>query len=56
VTLRREEGFLIPAEETRGGTEEGQVFAAGAEFFVGLRERGHAGIMKQDDTSWNVFL
>jgi hypothetical protein len=56
VTLRREEGFLIPAEETRGGTKKGQVFAAGAEFFVGLRKRGHARIMKQDDTSWNVFL
>ena len=47
---------MIPAEEARGGAEKGEVFTSGAEFFVGLRKRGHAGIMKQDDTSWNVFL
>jgi hypothetical protein len=56
VAFGREKGFLIPTEKTCGGAEEGQVFAAGAEFFVGLRKRGHEGIMKQDDTSWNVFL
>ena len=56
VAFRGEEGFLIPAEEARGGAEKGKVFASGAEFFVGIRERGHGVMMKQDDTSWNVFL
>jgi hypothetical protein len=56
VAFRGEEGFLIPAEEACGGAEKGEVFASGTEFFVGFGERGHTGIMKQDDTSWNVFL
>ena len=56
VAFRGEEGFLIPAEKACGSAKKGEVFASGAEFFVGLRERGHAGMMKQDDTSWNVFL
>jgi hypothetical protein len=56
VASWREESFLIPAKETGGGAEKGQVFAAGAEFFVGFGKRGHSGMMKQDDTSWNVFL
>jgi len=56
VAFRGEEGFLIPAEEASGGAEKGKIFASGAKFFVGFREGGHAGMMKQDDTSWNVFL
>jgi hypothetical protein len=56
VAFRGEEGFLIPAEEACGGAEKREVFASGAKFFVGLRKRGHAGMMRQDDTSWNVFL
>ena len=56
VAFRGEEGFLIPAEEAGCSAEKGEVFASGAEFFVGLRQRGHAWMMKQDDTSWNVFL
>ena len=56
VAFRGEEGFLIPAEEACGGAEKGEVFASGAEFFIGLRKWGHGVMMKQDDTSWNVFL
>ena len=56
VAFRGEEGFLIPAQKACGGAEKGKVFASGEEFIVGLGQRGHAGIMKQDDTSWNVFL
>ena len=52
----REESFLIPAEETRGGTEERKVFAPGAQFFVGFVKRGHKGMMKQQKALWNVFL
>jgi hypothetical protein len=47
---------LIPAEEACGGAEKGEVFASGAEFFVGLRKRGHERIMKQQKALWNVFL
>ena len=47
---------MIPAEEASCSAEKGEVFASGAEFFVGFRKRGHAVMMKQDDTSWNVFL
>jgi hypothetical protein len=47
---------LIPAEEARGGAEKGEVFASGAEFFVGLRKRGHGVMMKQQKDLWNVFL
>jgi hypothetical protein len=56
VAFRGEQGFLIPAEEACGGAEKREVFASGAEFFVGLRERGHAGMMKQQKALWNVFL
>jgi hypothetical protein len=48
VAFRGEEGFLIPAEEACGGAEKGEVFASGAEFFVGIRERGHGAMMKQE--------
>ena len=37
VALWGEEGFLIPTEKACGGAEKGEVFASGAEFFVGLR-------------------
>jgi hypothetical protein len=37
VAFRGEEGFLIPTEKACGGAEKGEVFASGAEFFVGLR-------------------
>ena len=47
---------MIPAEEARGGAEKGEVFASGAEFFVGFGERGHTGMMKQEKALWNVFL
>ena len=56
VAFGWKEGFLVPSEQTTGGAKEGEIFSAGAEFFVGVRKRGHAGMMKQDDTSWNVFL
>jgi hypothetical protein len=56
VAFWGEEGFLIPAEEASGSAEKGEVFASGAEFFIGLRKWGHGVMMKQDDTSWNVFL
>jgi hypothetical protein len=56
VTFRREQGFLIPAEEAGCSAEKGEVFASGTEFFVGFRKMGHGVMMKQDDTSWNVFL
>jgi hypothetical protein len=56
VAFRREEGFLIPAEEARGGAEKGEVFASGAEFIVGIRERGHGVMMKQEKALWNIFL
>ena len=56
VAFRWKEGFLIPSEQAAGSAKEGESFPAGAEFFVGVRKRGHAGMMKQDDTSWNVFL
>ena len=47
---------MIPAEEASCSAEKGKVFASGTEFFVGFRKMGHVGMMKQDDTSWNVFL
>jgi hypothetical protein len=56
VAFRGEQGFLVPAEEACGGAEKGKIFASGAEFFIGLRRWGHGVMMKQDDTSWNVFL
>jgi hypothetical protein len=56
VAFRGEEGFLIPAKETRGGAKKGEVFASGAKFFVGIRERGHGAMMKQQKGLWNVFL
>jgi hypothetical protein len=37
VSFWGEQGFLIPIEEARGGAEKGEIFASGAEFFVGLR-------------------
>jgi len=36
VAFRGEQGFLIPAKEACGGAEKGEVFAASAEFFVGI--------------------
>jgi hypothetical protein len=56
VAFGGEQGFLIPAEEARGGAEKGEVFASGAKFFVGIRERGHGAMMKQQKGLWNVFL
>ena len=56
VAFGGEDGFLIPREEAGGGAEQGEVFPSGAELFVGLRERGHRCMMKQDNTPWNVFL
>lgn len=56
VAFGGEEGFLVPREKAGGGAKEGEVFTAGAKFFVGLRQRGHGGMMKQDDIPWNVFL
>jgi hypothetical protein len=56
VAFGWKEGFLVPSEQAAGGAKEGEIFPAGAEFFVGVRKRGHAGMMKQDGTSWNVFL
>ena len=56
VAFRREEGFLIPAEEASGSAEKGEVFASGTEFFVGIRERGHGAMMKQEKALWNIFL
>ena len=56
MAFRGEEGFLIPAEEACGGAKKGEVFASGAEFFIGFRKRRHTGMMKQDGASWNIFL
>ena len=56
VAFGGEEGFLIPREEAGGGAEKGEVFASGAELFVGFGERGHGKMMKQQKDLWNVFL
>jgi hypothetical protein len=56
VAFRGEEGFLIPAEKACGGAEKGEVFASGAEIFVGIGKRGHGVMMKQEKALWNVFL
>ena len=56
VAFRGKQGFLIPREEAGGGAEKGEVFASGAEFFVGFGERGHGKMMKQQKDLWNVFL
>ena len=56
VAFWGEEGFLIPAKEACCGAEKGEVFASGAEFFVGIRERGHGAMMKQEKALWNIFL
>jgi hypothetical protein len=56
VAFRGEEGFLIPAKETRGGAKKGEIFASGAKFFVGIGKRGHGVMMKQEKALWNVFL
>jgi hypothetical protein len=56
VAFGGEDGFLIPREEAGGGAEQGEVFPSGAELFVGLRERGHGLMMKQQKDLWNVFL
>jgi hypothetical protein len=56
VTFRGEEGFLIPAEKACGSAEKGEVFASGAEIFVGIGKRGHVRMMKQEKALWNVFL
>jgi len=56
VAFRGEEGFLIPAEKACGSAKKGEVFASGAEIFVGIRERGHGAMMKQQKGLWNVFL
>jgi hypothetical protein len=56
VAFRGEEGFLIPAEKACGGAEKGEVFASGAEIFVGIGKRGHGVMMKQQKDLWNVFL
>jgi hypothetical protein len=56
VAFRGEQGFLIPAEEAGCSAEKGEVFASGAEFFVGIRERGHGAMMKQEKALWNIFL
>ena len=41
VAFRWKEGFLVPSEQTAGGAKEGEIFPAGAEFFVGVRKVGH---------------
>jgi hypothetical protein len=56
VAFRGKQGFLIPAEEARGSAEKGEVFASGAEFFVGIGKWGHKVMMKQQKDLWNVFL
>jgi len=56
VTFRGEQGFLIPAEEAGCSAEKGEVFASGAELFVGIREREHGAMMKQEKALWNIFL
>jgi hypothetical protein len=56
VAFRGEEGFLIPAKKACGSAEKGEVFAASAEFFVGIGKRGHGMMMKQEKALWNVFL
>jgi hypothetical protein len=56
VAFWREESFLIPAKEARGGAEKGEVFAASAELFVGIGKRGHGVMMKQEKALWNIFL
>ena len=56
VAFGWKEGFLVPSKQAASGAKESEIFSAGAEFFVSVRKRGHAGMMKQDGTSWNVFL
>ena len=41
VAFGWKEGFLVPSEQTAGGAKEGEIFPAGAEFFVGVRKVGH---------------
>jgi hypothetical protein len=56
VAFLGEEGFLIPAEEAGCSAEKGEVFTSGTEFFVGIREREHGVMMKQQKALWNIFL
>ena len=41
VAFGRKEGLLVPSEQATGGAKEGEIFPAGAEFFVGVRKVGH---------------
>jgi len=41
VAFGWKEGFLVPSEQAAGGAKEGEIFSAGAEFFVGVRKVGH---------------
>ena len=41
VAFGWKEGLLVPSKQATGGAKEGEIFPAGAEFFVGVRKVGH---------------
>jgi hypothetical protein len=49
VALGGEKRFLIPAQKASCGTQEGELFTAGAELKEGFRDRGHERMMKQEN-------
>ena len=54
VTFGWKEGFLIPSEQAAGSAKEGEIFPAGAEFFVGVRKIGHYENVMEEVDSNNV--
>jgi hypothetical protein len=54
VAFGRKEGFLVPSEQAAGGAKEGEIFPAGAEFFVGVRKVGHYENLMEEVDSNNV--
>ena len=49
VSLGGEKRFLIPAQKAPCGTQESELFTAGAELKEGFRYRGHGRMMKQEN-------
>ena len=56
VGFGREEGFLVPTEQSAGGAEEGQFPTPGTEFLVGFRQGWHRTMMRQENSPGNVFV
>ena len=45
---------MIPSEQAAGGAKKGEIFPAGAEFFVGVRKVGHYENVMEEVDSNNV--